>query len=97
MNSFEMDLKRAIFSLKFAAGAVLQLFILFQSGFDSEMFKISVPVVAAFPYSTAWLIEYQSGYLKSYLPRCKVFSYITGKFLACCISEGLVKVLSCFI
>ncbi|MDE5776949.1 MAG: hypothetical protein K2I10_00315 [Lachnospiraceae bacterium] len=36
------------------------------NGFDSELFQISVPVLASFPYSTAWINDYQSGFLKEY-------------------------------
>ncbi len=97
MNSFEMDLKRAVCSVKFAAGVLLQLLILFQAGFASELFYISVPVVAAFPYASEWLTEYQSGFLKSYLPRSGRHSYIIGKFLACSFSGGLAEWLSCWL
>lgn len=91
MNSFETDFKRAICSKGFWAGLIIELFILFHAGFDSDLFRMSVPVLAAFPYSTAWLAEYQSGFIKSYLPRCGVTSYILGKFLACALSGGLLE------
>ncbi len=95
MNSLEMDLKRAICSKGFLAGLVLELIILFQSGFDSNLYRTCVPVAAAFPYATAWLWEYQSGFLKAYLPRTGVTPYILGKFFACGLSGGLVELLAC--
>lgn len=95
MNSFETDFKRAVCSKGFWAGLVIELFILSKAGFDSDLFRMSVPVLAAFPYSTAWLAEYQSGFIKSYLPRCGVMSYIFGKFLACTLSGGLLETLGC--
>lgn len=95
MNSLEMDLKRAIGSKGFFAGLLLQLAILFQAGFDSSLYRTCVPVAAAFPYATAWLWEYQSGFLKAYLPRAGVAPYILGKFLACGLSGGLVELLAC--
>ncbi len=95
MNSFEMDLKRAIGSGGFGAGLLLEVLLLFYGGFDSDLFRVSVPVLAAFPYSTAWLAEYQSGYLKAYLPRTGVTSYIMGKFFSCGISGGLLEFLGC--
>lgn len=93
MNSFETDLKRAVLSRGFAAGLLLEILILFTAGFDSDLFRMSVPVLCTFPYSTAWLSDYQSGFLKSYLPRTTVTAYILGKILACGISGGAVEAL----
>lgn len=90
MNSFETDLKRAIFSINFFAGILLQLFILCKSGMESDLFRISIPVVVTLPYSTAWITDYKSGFIKEYLPRCGITSYIVGKFLACGLSGGAV-------
>ena len=89
MNSFETDVKRAIISKGFLAGFVLELLILWKVGGDSELFRVTVPVISTFPYATAWLADYQSGYIKAYLPRCGRTSYICGKFLACGIAVGL--------
>ena len=88
MNSFETDLKRAFFSGNFLAGLVMECVILRWAGFSSDIYQISVPVLASLPYSTAWLDEFQSGYIKQYLPRCGMPSYIWGKFLSCGISGG---------
>ena len=90
MNSFETDVKRAIISKGFLAGFVLELLIFWKVGGDSELFRVTVPVISTFPYATAWLADYQSGYIKAYLPRCGRTSYICGKFLACGIAGGLV-------
>ncbi len=97
MNSFETDLKRAIGSKGFVIGILLAFIILKQAGFHSDLFRASVPVLATFPYATAWLLDYQSGYLKSYLYRSGMFPYIGGKFFACGISGGLVELLGCLI
>lgn len=97
MNSFEIDLKRALLSKGFAAGIILEIFILFRSGFDSELFRISVPIIAALPFSTAWLNEYRSGFVKLNLTRTTVSAYINGKFLACSLSGGLAEFLGCFV
>lgn len=97
MNSFEIDLGRAVFSGKFLTGLVLQVVILYISGFKSDLYYISVPVLCTFPYSTAWLEDYQSGYIKLYLQRSGTFSYIIGKILACGISGGLLETAGCFI
>lgn len=93
MNSFETDVKRAVWSRGFAAGLLLEILILFTAGFDSNLFRMSVPVLCTFPYSTAWLNDYQSGFLKLYLPRTSAAAYIRGKILACGISGGAVGAL----
>lgn len=97
MNSFETDMKRAVCSKGFVTGLALELAILLQAGFDSDLFRMSVPVIAALPYSTAWLMDYQSGYIKSYLPRTSTAAYILGKFFSCGISGGLAQTLGCLI
>ncbi len=97
MNSLEMDLKRAICSVGFLAGFIFALIALFQAGFDSELFRVSFPVAAALPYAKEWLVEYQSGYIRAYLPRSGRGWYILGKFLACGISGGLALALACWI
>lgn len=97
MNSFETDLRRACCSVNFMAGLTIACLILYHSGLDSELFQISVPVLASIPYSTAWLNEYQSGFLKEYLPRCGKNAYILGKFLACGISGGGLLTAACYI
>lgn len=88
MNSFETDLKRALCSVNFAVGFLLECAILWQGGVESDLFQMSVPVLASVPYSTAWIREYEHGFIKEYLPRCGRTSYIMGKFLACGISGG---------
>ena len=97
MNSFETDLKRALCSKGFAAGLAIELLILIQAGFDSDLFRMGVPIIAALPYSTAWLLDYQSGYIKAYLPRTSIAAYIGGKFLSCGISGGLAQAFGCSI
>lgn len=94
MNSFETDMKRAICSVNFVIGLMVECVILWRAGWKSELFQISIPVLASFPYSTAWLKEYQSGFFKEYLPRCGRKSYILGKLLSCGISGGALPVLA---
>ncbi len=93
MNSFETDLKRAMLSRGFLLGVVLELVILFTAGFDSDLFRMSVPVLCTLPYSTAWLSDYQSGFLKFYLPRAGTSAYIRGRTVVCAVSGGLSEAL----
>ncbi|MDE7367703.1 MAG: hypothetical protein K2N24_10140 [Lachnospiraceae bacterium] len=94
MNSFETDLLRAIKSKGFVIGLIAELVILFSTGWNSDLFRMCVPVLCTLPYSTAWLTEYQSGFLKASLSRTSITAYILGKILACGISGGLLEVLS---
>ncbi len=94
MNSFETDLKRAFINIKFLTGVLVQLLILCKTGMESDLFRVSIPVVVTLPYSTAWITDYTSGFIKEYLPRCGKLSYIAGKFLACGISGGSICSLS---
>ena len=97
VNSLFSDLHRAVFSLPFLCAVILQLLILQYSGFDSELYRMSVPLVCTLPYSCAWLDESRSGYTRLALHRTSRFWYITGKFTACAVSGGLCELLAAFI
>lgn len=97
MNSLENDLCRAIFSIPFLCAAVLQYLILQNGGFESELYRMSVPLVCTFPYTCAWLSEYNSGFTKLALPRTTVTGYIFGKYFACIAAGGLSELLSAVI
>lgn len=97
MNSFETDLKRAFCSVNFIVGLFIECLILFRCGPESELFQMSVPVLASVPYSTAFLNDYQSGFIKEYLPRCGKTPYILGKFISCGVSGGALLATACFI
>ena len=45
MNSFETDIKRAFGSVNFIIGLLAECFILWRTGFQSDLFRISVPVL----------------------------------------------------
>ena len=90
MNSFESDLKRAFFSKGFLLALTVNTVILFTAGFESDLYRVSVPVLSSFPYASAWLADDQSGFIKFYLLRCSMTSYIMGKILACGLSGGAV-------
>lgn len=96
-NSFKTDFKRAILSPGFAAGVLLEFWIFLQAGSNSDLFRISVPVICTLPYTTAWLNDYQTGFLKLYLPRTGMPAYIAGKILACGISGGAAEALGVFL
>lgn len=97
MNSLYTDMKRAIFSKGFFAGIILQIIVLKNSGFKTDMYYLCIPVICTLPYSTAWLMDYQSGFVKQYLSRTGVFSYVFGKIVSCIVSGGLAEVAGCYI
>ncbi len=91
MNSLGNDLWRAVWSVPFLLAVLIQFFILQTSGFQSELYHMSVPLVCTFPYTCAWLDESRSGFTKLALPRTSVFWYIAGKFIACAAAGGLAE------
>ncbi len=97
MNSFETDLKRALTSYGFVVGFIANLVILFKTGETSDLFKVSIPVICTLPYTTAWLSDYQTGFIKVYLNRTSISAYSWGKILSCGISGGLVVMIPVFI
>ncbi len=56
----------------------------------SNIILLCVPILAALPYTAAFLDDYKSGYLKEYLPRSGKKEYIRGKVIATGLSGGLV-------
>ena len=97
MNSFESDLKRAVLSFRFLLGAAVQLAILWTTGLDSQLYKMSVPLVCTFPYACGFLEEYKGGFVKLALVRGSLRGYIWGKFLACGIAGGGVEALAAWV
>ena len=97
MNSFFSDLYRAIRSLPFLCAVILQILILQYSGAESELYRMSVPLVCTFPFSCAWLDESRSGFTRLALHRTSLFWYIAGKFTACAVSGGLCELLAAVI
>lgn len=91
MNSLFGDLYRAVISLPFLCAVLLQFLILQYSGTESELYRMSIPLVCTFPFSCAWLEESRSGLTRLMLPRTSVFWYIAGKFTACALSGGLAE------
>lgn len=91
MNSLGNDLCRAVCSVPFCIAVLMQLLILKSAGYDSELYRMSVPLVCTLPYTCAWLDESRSGFTRLMLHRTSVFWYITGKFTACTVSGGLAE------
>jgi hypothetical protein len=90
MNSFETDMRRAVCNMNFVIGALIEIFILRKCSINDDIFIMSIPIIATLPYSTSWINDYKSGFIKEYLPRCGLMSYIAGRYMACSISGGAV-------
>ena len=59
----------------------------------SDIILFAVPILAAIPYTTAFIDDVKSGYLKPYLTRTSVTRYILGKGIGAAVSGGLALML----
>lgn len=50
----------------------------------------AVPIICALPFTPVFVDDMQSGFIKQFLPRTSVGTYIRSKLLACAVSGGLV-------
>jgi len=55
-------------------------------------FTLVLPILCALPYTTLFVDDMKSGFIKQYLHRSGVQPYIKGKLAACALSGGLVLV-----
>lgn len=62
---------------------------LFLKSLKGSLILFATPILAAIPYTTAFVDEVKSGYLKVYLTRTSVTEYLWGKSLGCALSGGL--------
>ena len=54
-----------------------------------EAIALAMPIISALPYTTAYVDDTKSGYIKVYLPRIGVDRYVVSKALSCALSGGL--------
>ena len=62
----------------------------------SDMLLLVTPIIAAIPYTSAFVDDEKSGYIKSFLPRTSVTKYVVGKEIGCALSGGLALVVGIF-
>ncbi len=62
------------------------------SALASDDVALALPILCALPFTTAFVDDIKSGYIRQYLPRAGVRGYILGKLIACGLSGGLVLV-----
>ena len=79
------DIFKAEELLPFGSHATLIL-----GALTSDAMTLALPIAAALPYTTGFIEDVKSGYIKEYLPRTTVNKYISGKLIAVGLSGGLV-------
>ena len=62
----------------------------------SDGMTLALPILAALPFTASFVDDMKSGFVKEYLPRTDVKSYLVGKCTACALSGGLVLMLGVF-
>jgi hypothetical protein len=57
---------------------------------QSDVFTLALPILCALPFTTAFVDDIKSGFIKQYLIRTSRRQYIRGKLVACALSGGLL-------
>ncbi len=57
---------------------------------SSDWVTLAIPILCALPFTSAFVDDVKSGYIKQYLHRSGTGQYIRGKLIACGLSGGLV-------
>ena len=55
---------------------------------QSDAFTLALPILCALPFTTAFIDDMKSGFIKQYLCRSSRNQYIKGKLTACALSGG---------
>lgn len=67
------------------------------STMSNETISLVLPILATLPYTTTYVDDIKSGYIKVYLPRIGVDRYVVSKTLSCALSGGLAILLGAVI
>lgn len=59
------------------------------SALSTNWVTLAIPILCALPFTTAFVDDIKSGFIKQYLHRSGTGPYIKGKLLACGLSGGL--------
>ena len=57
---------------------------------SSDWVTLAIPILCALPYTSSFVDDIKSGFIKQYLHRTDTASYVRGKLIACGLSGGLV-------
>lgn len=66
---------------------------LLQQALESDVFVFALTIICVLPYTTSYIDDLKSGYIKLYIVRAKRSDYLLGKIVACMVSGGLALVL----
>lgn len=64
---------------------------------SSDGMSLALPILCALPFTTSFVDDMKSGFIKEYLPRTTIRRYISGKLFACAVSGGSVVPLGALI
>ncbi len=67
------------------------------SALGSEGMTLALPLLAAPPFTAAFLDDLKSGFLKEYLPRTTPTGYLLGRIIGCLLSGALALCLGVFL
>jgi len=56
----------------------------------TNMVTLVLPILCTLPYTTSFVDDVKSGFIKEYLPRTNIKSYLISKIIACAASGGAV-------
>ena len=56
---------------------------------STDWVTLAIPILCALPFTTVFVDDIKSGFIKQYLPRSGTGPYIKGKLIACGLSGGL--------
>jgi len=60
------------------------------SALSLDAFTLALPILCTLPYTTSFVDDVKSGFIKEYLPRTNIKSYLISKIIACAASGGAV-------
>lgn len=60
------------------------------SALSSDAMTLALPILCTLPYTTSFVDDVKSGFIKEYLPRTNSKSYLASKIIACAASGGAV-------
>lgn len=65
---------------------------LLQKSLESDVFVFAITILCVLPYTTAYMDDLKSGFVKLYMIRANRRNYLLSKMLACMLSGGLALV-----
>ena len=67
--------------------------LLFLNALSSNTVTLALPIICALPFTSAFVDDIKSGFIKQYLHRSGIKAYLRGKLTACGLSGGFALVL----